>query len=79
MKAWFDYKYIALVVNEARFIQHKFGEERIEKKSKLTWHALNYNIRTDVVKLITRSELQLGDSIYNVAGLMNERENVYMI
>lgn len=79
IEAWMAYKYFAVVINEARFIQHKFGESRIEKNSKLSWHALNYNSRTDIPLIITRSELQFGDSIYNIAGLMDEKETAYFV
>ena len=42
IEAWMEFNYILMLTNEARFIQHKFGENRIEKKSSLGWYALNY-------------------------------------
>ena len=47
IEAWMGYKYILLKMNQARFIQHKFGSNRVEKSSSLRWYALNYNTRTD--------------------------------
>ena len=73
IEAWMAFKYILLCNNDARFIQHKFGENRVEKKSQLAWYALNYNTRVDVPKIVTRSDVQLGDNIYNIAGLFDER------
>ncbi len=40
---------------------------------------MNNEVRTDYVKIITRSTLQLGDSVYNIAGLMDEKEDAFFI
>lgn len=79
IEAWMGFKYLFLTINEARFIPHKFGEDRIEKKASLNWYALNYKSRTDVPLIITRSELHFGDSIFNVGGLLDEKENAYFV
>ena len=77
--AWMQEKSLILVINEARFIQHNFGPDRVERKSSLIWHSLNNDVRTDRVMMITRSNLRLADSIYNVAGLMDEKEDAYFV
>ena len=77
--AWVEDKYIALIFNEARFIQHKFGQDRVERKSSLSWYALSNNSRKQFVKLITRSKLQLGDSVFNLAGFMDENESTFSV
>lgn len=74
-----QWKYITLVVNEKRFIQHAFGEDRVEKKSSFSWYALENNVRTDNIKVITRAKVRFGDSIYNIAGLMDEKEDAYFV
>ncbi len=74
-----SFTYILMLTNEARFIQYKFGENRIEKKSSLGWYALNYSSRTDVPKIITRSELTLGDSLFNVGGILDEKYSAYFV
>ena len=79
IEAWMGFKYIYLTINEARFIPHKFGKDRIEKKSSLKWYALNYSSRTDIPLVITRSELHFGDSIFNVGGILDEKENAYFV
>jgi hypothetical protein len=76
---WMIYKYIITLTNEAKFIQHKFGEEKIKRESEITWYALNYNSRSDFVKMITRSELVLSDSIYAVGGLMTELQKAFFV
>ena len=42
IETWMDYKYIGLVMNEARFVQHKFGESRVERRSAFSWNPLSY-------------------------------------
>lgn len=79
IEAWMTSKYIFVTMNEARFIPHKFGQDRIEKKSSFKWYALNYKSRTDTPLIITRSELHFGDSIFNVGGLLDEKENAYFV
>lgn len=54
---WMLYKYIVLLENEAKFIQHKFGKDRVEEKSTTRFFPLNYNSRVDFVKTIFRSDV----------------------
>ena len=56
-----ELKYILTLTNEKRFIQHKFGEERIEKRAEAHWYALDPILRTDYPHTITRLDLELQD------------------
>ena len=56
-----ELKYILTLTNEKRFIQHKFGEERIEKRAEAHWYALDPSARTDYSHTITRLDLELQD------------------
>ena len=77
--AWMEGKSIVLIHNEARFIQHKFGEDRVEKKSYFSWYNLDSKNQKDFVRIITRSKLQLGDSVFNLAGLMLESVEAFSV
>ena len=76
---WMVYKYIITLTNEAQFIQHKFGKDRIRRDSDITWYALNYKSRSDFVTMVTRSELVLSDSLYAIGGLMTELMNAFFV
>ena len=39
------FKYIITLTNEAKFIQHKFGDDRIASESEISFYALNYGMR----------------------------------
>ena len=56
-----DYRYIVTVENEKHFIEHKFEKERIVTSSQSKWYALNNEARSDYVKVITRTAMQLND------------------
>ena len=56
-----EFRYIITVENEKHFIEHKFEKERIVKSSQSKWYALNNQARSDYVKVITRTAMQLND------------------
>ena len=58
---WLEFKYIITLENEKRFIQDGFGNNAITQESKTHWYALSPMIRTDFVKLINLSYLELMD------------------
>ena len=55
--SWMEYKYIVMLENEKKFVQHKFGKERVDAKSTTRFFPMNYNSRLDYVKMIYRSEV----------------------
>ena len=68
-------KYIVVIKNEKKFIDHKFDiEERIEKSSILTWHPLTLVLRTDYVHKILRTRYEMNDSIWNLGSMTLEDE-----
>lgn len=79
IEEWMLFKYILTLENEANFIQHKFGENRIERKAQVRSYALNYSTRSDYVKMIYRSEVHFSDSIMNVSGFLDEEETGYFV
>ena len=40
IEEWMRQKYLIVYINEKRFIQHKFDEERIKKHSIFNWYPL---------------------------------------
>ena len=74
-----QFKYIVALENEAKFIQHKFGDQRIQEKSTIRFYPMSYNTRIDFVKKIYRSKVVLSDSILNIGGLMNEVKTAYFV
>ena len=73
------WKYIVSLENEAKFIQHKFGDQRVSAKSTIRFYPMSYKTRIDFVKTIYRSEIILSDSVFNIGGLMNEVETAYFV
>ena len=63
---WLSWKYLVTVTNEKHFVQHKFGRSRIIESSDLQWNPIDPNIRSDFVKYITRTELDLKDDYWGL-------------
>jgi len=63
---WLEFKYMLVLENSRQFVQHKFGEMRIEESSHLKWYPISTKTRTDVVKMITRTDMQLNDSPFGM-------------
>lgn len=61
---WMTFKYILTLTNEKKFIQHQFGQQRIMAISSTNWHPLSYTSRSEYVKIVTRSKLELNDSLF---------------
>jgi len=55
--SWMEYKYIVILENEKKFVQHKFGKDRVDAKSTTRYFPMNYNSRLDYVKMIYRSDV----------------------
>jgi hypothetical protein len=63
-------KYIVILQNQAKFIQHRFTSSKIEREASLKVYPLSPEQRTDFVNVISRTELNLSDSIWNIGGLL---------
>ena len=68
-----------MLENEKKFVQHKFGKDRVDAKSTTRFFPMNYNSRLDYVKMIYRSDVQLSDSIKDFGGLMTEYDTAYFL
>jgi hypothetical protein len=64
--------------NGRQFVQHKFEAERIDNTSILTWYPISDKTRVDVVRKITRSDMQLFDDIVNFGEILGESSTGYM-
>ena len=53
--------YICSIDNQKRFVQHKFGEERLQHAAEINYYSLNNDDRSDFVKVINRGFLELND------------------
>ena len=63
---WVTLRYIVTIENEKRFIQHKFDDERIVKSAETKWYALNIENRSDYVRYITRTKMDLNDDYWGI-------------
>ena len=79
IEEWMQFKYILTLENEVKFIQHLFGEKRIDQRSRARQYALNPTVRSDFVRMIYRSQVHFSDSIINVSGLLNEEEMTFVV
>jgi len=75
---WLEFKYFLVLENGRQFVQHKFGEERIDESSQLSWYPISTTTRTDVVRMITRNDMQLKDSPFSF-GTSTDQEEGYAI
>jgi len=73
------FKYIITIVNEKKFVQHKFDSERIQRRSHMQWHALSPTARSDYVYKITRTTMELNDDYFNIGAFMTDREDGYYL
>ena len=62
IKEWMAFKYILTVVNQAKFVQHKFDSERVDRAASTHWHALNPVDRMDYVFEVTRTSIDFNDN-----------------
>ena len=54
---WLALKYLFVLENQRQFVQHKFGEERIDESAHVSWYPISTKTRVDVVKMITRTDM----------------------
>lgn len=72
-------KYIVTLTNERVFIQHKFGEEKVQAYSKITWYPLATSVRTEYVKEVKTFDVILNDSIFSVGHLLEEESKGFIL
>ena len=58
---WLVFKYIILFENSRRFIPHQFANERIQSLAQIRWFPIAKDQRSDTVKMVTRSKINLND------------------
>ena len=58
---WIIFKYVVVLSNRRKFIQHRFGGARMENSLKLEWYPLSARIRADYVNEIVRQSSDLND------------------
>lgn len=76
---WMKSKYLITLLNQKKFVQHKFDEERIDRHSTLTWYPLNPDARTDYANEIIRTELELADGMFNLGNLFPYKDKGFFM
>lgn len=69
IKEWMKTKYILILMNERKFVQHKFEDEKILQHSFFKWYSLTPGARTDYINFVVRSLVELSDYIWNIGNL----------
>ena len=57
-------RYLVTLENEKRFIEHKFNQDRVVASAETKWFPLNSQSRSDYVRLITRTRMDLEDDYW---------------
>ena len=70
--AWLEFKYIILLENSKQFVSHLFETDRIAESGWIRWFPVSNQARTDYVKIINRSELNLNDYRVNIGSLIQD-------
>ena len=71
---WLEFKYILVYENSRRFIPHMFNDERIASYSYVRWFPVSNTVRTDIVKMIVRSQMDLNDYYINIGNVKIDDE-----
>ena len=79
IKEWMTFKYILTIVNQAKFVQHKFDSERVDRAASTHWQALSPDDRMDYVFEVSRSSIDFNDNYFNVGGLMTEEDEGFFV
>ena len=61
---WMNTRYLVTLENEKRFIEHKFNQDRVVASAETKWFPLNSQSRSDYVRLITRTRMDLEDDYW---------------
>ena len=61
-------------MNEKKFHNHEFGDERISKKSRSKWHAASARARIDYVNMLQIKEMEMNDSVLNLGDVFTQKE-----
>ena len=66
---WMKHKYILVLLNERKFVQYKFEDEKILQHSYFKWYGLTPDARTDIINFVVRSFFELSDQIWNIGNI----------
>ena len=69
IKDWMKFKYIVTHTNTRSFIQYEFFEKSIDSTSHVEWYPISEVVRSETVKMITRTRLKLNDHHWNIGNL----------
>ena len=69
---WLYGKYIIWIINDIKFLKHKFGEGAILKESQLQWQILTPRIPTEFIVTVDRTLMKLNDNILGIDFLFRE-------
>ena len=77
---WMYDKYIVVMKNEKKFIDHKFGStERIEQSASFTWHPLTIITRIDYVNMVERTYHEMNDNLWNLGRMTMDEDDGFVI
>lgn len=65
-------KYITILVNENEFVEYKFGEDAMQKQSRLLWKTLTPTVNTQHIIVTERTNIKLDDSLLGLNFLFRE-------
>ena len=63
---WLTHKYIVRLENSKSFVPNKFGEDKIEKTSRLKWEPVSKNSRMERPQLMIRTKSIFKDSYFQI-------------
>ena len=66
VEEWMRFKYIVTYDNDKKFIQDTFNDNTITSSAELHWFSLVYESRVDYVRQITRTSINLDDSMMSL-------------
>lgn len=69
IRNWMKHKYILVLLNERKFVQYKFEDEKILQHSYFKWYGLTPDARTDIINFVVRSFFELSDQIWNIGNI----------
>ena len=68
-KEWLASKYLIVLENEKRFVNHKFKMLSMATNSAIRWFSLSADSRIDLPKVVMRTYIQRSDEPFDVAEL----------
>ena len=66
-------KYIIILANENKFMNHMFDGETMQRESRITWSSLTPFARTEFINMVERIRVERNDGLFGVS--LFEKEN----